>query len=230
MSRIEIVAQTGAQVHVTFDLPHGGDPGWELAARGWSVSHPIDARRLPDETVQIAFEVTPRDVTAPPAAEPVPTDHDLVVEPGEVALPVQRVAAYALVRTERGVLLTELAEHVRAVAGQWTLPGGGVDPGEQPADAVIREVWEESGQHGENPELVDVVTAHWVGRSPAGRLEDFHAIRLVHRLACPSPTDPVVHDVGGSTSRAAWFTPDEVRELPLVTMIREFGAEWIRLV
>src|SRR5689334_3384007 len=27
----------------------------------------------------------------------------------------------------------------------WTTPGGGVDPGETPADAVAREVWEETG-------------------------------------------------------------------------------------
>jgi 8-oxo-dGTP pyrophosphatase MutT (NUDIX family) len=29
--------------------------------------------------------------------------------------------------------------------GLWTTPGGSVDPGETPADAVVREVWEETG-------------------------------------------------------------------------------------
>src|SRR5258708_35971612 len=28
---------------------------------------------------------------------------------------------------------------------QWGLPGGAMEPGEEPADAVIREVWEETG-------------------------------------------------------------------------------------
>lgn len=31
--------------------------------------------------------------------------------------------------------------------GQWTLPGGKLEPGETPADAVVREVLEESGIH-----------------------------------------------------------------------------------
>lgn len=29
-------------------------------------------------------------------------------------------------------------------AGQWTLPGGIIEPGEAPADAAVREVWEET--------------------------------------------------------------------------------------
>jgi 8-oxo-dGTP diphosphatase len=35
----------------------------------------------------------------------------------------------------------------RADTGKWSLPAGGIDPGEQPAEAAIREVYEETGVH-----------------------------------------------------------------------------------
>jgi ADP-ribose pyrophosphatase YjhB (NUDIX family) len=95
------------------------------------------------------------------------------------------------------------------------LPGGGVDPGESPQDAVLREVAEESGQRVRLVGVLGVVDGHWVGRAPDGRLEDFHAVRLVWQAVCDDPTDPVVHDVGGTTAAAAWVPIEHVASLPL---------------
>jgi 8-oxo-dGTP pyrophosphatase MutT (NUDIX family) len=44
-------------------------------------------------------------------------------------------------RDEAGRVL--LARHVET--GLWGLPGGSVEPGETPADAAVREMWEETG-------------------------------------------------------------------------------------
>ena len=57
-------------------------------------------------------------------------------------------------------------------------------------------------------------SSHWVGRSPHGPVEDFHAIRLVYRGTCPEPTDPVVHDEGGTTESARWVPLDAWKDLP----------------
>ncbi|WP_405615036.1 NUDIX domain-containing protein [Streptomyces sp. NBC_01511] len=54
-----------------------------------------------------------------------------------------RLAAYAVAIVGGRVLL---ARHVSATGeSNWTLPGGGVEHGEDPFDAVIREVAEETG-------------------------------------------------------------------------------------
>lgn len=51
------------------------------------------------------------------------------------------IGVTALVRDDQGRLLFQR----RADTGRWGLPGGMVEPGETPADAVRRETWEETG-------------------------------------------------------------------------------------
>ena len=62
--------------------------------------------------------------------------------------PWTRVAAYAVcVDDSRRILLARVAPGYMA-EGMWTLPGGGLQFGEEPAHAVIRELAEETGLEG----------------------------------------------------------------------------------
>ena len=54
---------------------------------------------------------------------------------------LQAPSVAVALRDEAGRVL--LARHVDA--GRWVLPGGTVEPAESPADAAVREMWEESG-------------------------------------------------------------------------------------
>ena len=56
----------------------------------------------------------------------------------------QRVAAYAVILREDQILLSRLAPRVSRDE-LWTLPGGGLDHGEDPRDAVLREIHKETG-------------------------------------------------------------------------------------
>jgi 8-oxo-dGTP diphosphatase len=61
-----------------------------------------------------------------------------------MALPVLLVAACALVDADRRVLIAQRPEG-KSMAGLWEFPGGKVEPGETPEDALIRELREELG-------------------------------------------------------------------------------------
>ena len=77
-----------------------------------------------------------------------------------------RVGAYAICLDETGrILLCRIAPSV-APGEIWTLPGGGLDFGEPPETAVIRELREESGYIGDVVALACVADRLFDGARP----------------------------------------------------------------
>ncbi|MEO9152688.1 MAG: NUDIX domain-containing protein [Lapillicoccus sp.] len=211
-----VVGITAGHEVVSLRLGHGEHPQTALSTRGWAPVGPrsVGGQRDPHR-LRLVYDVVrsagPMTPTAPARRDPA-----LVAAPGEAAVPYQRVAAYAVVRSERGLLLSQFSDLTNA-PGEWGLCGGGIDPGELPDQAVLREVWEESGQDVVITGLRTISSSHWIGRAPTGRLEDFHAVRIIYDATCAAPTEPVVHDVGGTTERSAWVTD---ADLPHVALTR----------
>lgn len=135
---------------------------------------------------------------------------------------VQRVGAYGVcVDSEQRILLCRLTE-VTNRPGWWTLPGGGVDFGERPRDAVVREVREETGLDGVAEELLEVDSIErFVKLDESDEPVEYHAVRVVYRVSVTG--GELVHEVSGTTDRAAWFRRDELDALPL-TEIGELGV------
>ncbi len=122
---------------------------------------------------------------------------------------LQRVAAYALIRRDDNVLLTRLSA-IAPSAGKWTLPGGGVDHGESPEDAVRREVVEECGVNCTVGSLIGVNDIHFVGTGPDGQREDYHGIHIVYAATVSPEAEPVLAEVGGTTDAVAWVSETDI--------------------
>ena len=146
----------------------------------------------------------------------------------------QRVAAYAVIlrisaasTAGQEILLSRLAERI-SPDELWTLPGGGLDHGEDPRDAVVREVREETGLDAEVGETARVYSAHLRGVWRDGRRVDAHALRIVYDawVAVDAP-EPHVVEVDGSTEEAAWHPVSEVVDgtLPVAPLVLEALAD-----
>lgn len=64
---------------------------------------------------------------------------------------------------EPGILLLHRPSNMRSHPGQIALPGGGIDPGETPVEAALREAWEELGIHERDVRVIgtsDVYRTH----------------------------------------------------------------------
>jgi 8-oxo-dGTP diphosphatase len=139
----------------------------------------------------------------------------------------QRVAAYAVILRGERILLSRLSPSVTKEE-LWTLPGGGLDHGEDPRHAVVREVHEETGLDAEVGELARVYSAHLPGVWRQGRRVDAHALRIVYDGWVPldSP-EPRVVEVDGSTADAAWQQVNDVLsgKVPVAPLVIEALAD-----
>lgn len=126
-----------------------------------------------------------------------------------------RVAAYCVIIDDGRILLAHWNE--RGKHG-WTLPGGGLEPGEDPADAAVREAKEESGYDVELTGLVGIDSRIMpVNERGDDAVSPLHTLRIVYTARIVGGA--LANELDGSTDEARWFALDEVRGLRRVSLV-----------
>ena len=127
-----------------------------------------------------------------------------------------RVGAYAVLVDDRQRIL--LALWNEGLTPAWTVPGGGVEEGETPEEAAVREVREETGY---DVELVRLLGEDRFTVAARDRLDGsgraLEGIRVVFeaRIVGGELTD----EVGGTTDEAAWIPIADVPGLDRVDLV-----------
>jgi 8-oxo-dGTP diphosphatase len=112
------------------------------------------------------------------------------------------VAACALIDADGRVLIAERPAG-KSMAGLWEFPGGKVDPGERPEDALIRELKEELGIVVKEACLAPLTFA-------SHTYEDFHLLMPLY--VCRRWEGTVAPHEG---QRLAWVRPNRLKEYPM---------------
>ncbi|MFM9592977.1 NUDIX hydrolase [Streptomyces scabiei] len=126
-----------------------------------------------------------------------------------------RVAAYAVCVREERLLLARWVS--REGLRRWTLPGGGMEHGEDPYDTVVREAAEETGYAVEPTTLLGIDTSRRRDSGRLGTRVDFQALRIVYEARVTG--GDLRHETGGSTDMAAWHPLTEVPDLDRVDLV-----------
>ena len=117
-----------------------------------------------------------------------------------------RVAAYALMTQGDEILLCRISDQLPHHHGKWTLPGGGIEFGEHPEAAVVREVAEETGlvvrvDRLQHVDAVEVETAD----------THFHSVRILYSVEVIGGT--LRNELNGTTDLCQWWNRSELPEM-----------------
>jgi ADP-ribose pyrophosphatase YjhB (NUDIX family) len=133
---------------------------------------------------------------------------------------VQRVSTYGLARDGDAVLMVRIANFGGGDIGKWMLPGG-VDHGETPEQAVVREVEEETGYRVTVDRLLEVASDH----RTLDNGTDFHGIYVIYAVTVLSGEPQA--EAAGSTDEVGWVEIANLPDVPMLQAFRSILNRWI---
>ncbi|WP_416666124.1 NUDIX hydrolase [Egbenema bharatensis] len=139
-------------------------------------------------------------------------------EPSKILDLFQREAGYATPKVDARAAVFQddrilLVRETVLDAGRWTLPGGWIDVGESPSQAVEREVLEETGYQTRALKLIALYDRSHPRHGHPPSLHHTYKMFFLCELLGGTPTDSY------ETGEASFFARDEIPELSLVRVV-----------
>jgi len=128
--------------------------------------------------------------------------------------PDQPVVGVGAVVISEGKILLEKRKNEPG-KGKWSIPGGVVDLGESPEQAVVREVMEETCLEVDAPRLIDVVSD--VSLDEAGKVK-YHFVIIDYLVAVKRGEPKAASDADA----LVWVPLNEVEAYDLTRSFRNF--------
>jgi ADP-ribose pyrophosphatase len=120
--------------------------------------------------------------------------------------------------------MTRWVPEDRALSPLWSLPGGGMEPGEQADETALRETLEETGYSVAIEDILGVHAGHFPVRSTQKDPQalPFCALRVVFRAHIV--TGELRHEINGSSDTARWVPIAELDTIRYGTLIDEVAS------
>lgn len=129
----------------------------------------------------------------------------------------RHIVGIMLVDPAGRLLLQHRDDDALVSPGQWTMPGGGVEPGESPEDAAHRELLEETGLRVEGP-----LALFWSGIRPSSRTPDDPTVATEWQIYYARTTARQQDVVLGEGQAMLFTAPDAALALDLGFNARYF--------
>ncbi len=135
-----------------------------------------------------------------------------------------RVGAYAWIQFEGKTLMVKQA--IGPNAGKWSLPGGGIEFGEAPIPALIRELKEECSLEISHQDLLllDSLGALTTWGNVDGTIVDCHWVGILYEVKIDEVQKNQIHYHGDNESaeETRWFSVDDFKIEPLSSLLKNW--------
>ena len=121
--------------------------------------------------------------------------------------------AYGIIRNRNKVAL--VLKGRGAYVGQWDLPGGKIEVGEEPESALVREIEEETGLLPDHYRLIGVYSNRTIhSHTPDNSDQELFHVGFLYTVDIDDKGQ-IKSCFKEDTLGARWFTKEEIKQLPL---------------